>query len=48
MDAFENEAHVPVDNTIAIQETYINDAKYHTNQHTESSKKIGPSKVGIL
>ena len=32
LDAFESEAHIPVQNTIAIQDTFINDVKNHTNQ----------------
>ena len=35
-----NEAHIPVDNTIAIQETFMSDANHYTNQDKESSKRF--------
>ena len=39
MDAFENEAHIPVDNTISIHETFISDAKNRTNQDKDQQKE---------
>ena len=32
---------MPLDNTIAIQETFINDAKNHTTHYKESRKRNG-------
>ena len=32
VDAFENEAHIPVDNTISIHETFLCDTKNRTNE----------------
>ena len=40
MDAFENEVHIPVDKTLAIQEALLNNAKI-TQIKTRAAKSNG-------